>query len=331
MLDKGFYIGNVFIKNKVVLGPMAGICNAPFRTMIHKFGCGLVMAEMVSEKAVNFRNEKTLKMLYVDPEERPMSMQIFGGDNPQTFIEAAKYVDENCDCDIIDINMGCPVPKVTKNEAGSKLMMFPERVFEIVSGVVKAVNKPVTVKMRIGWDSNSINVVEIAKICEKAGASAVAVHGRTAKQMYTGEADWSYIKQVKDAVKTIPVIGNGDIKSPEDAKAMIEQTGCDAVMISRAVLGNPWIIKNTVDYFQTGTYDTFPTIEERFETIKKHFNNLIELKGEEVATREIRQHIGWYTKGLKNSTYFREKLSNIREKKDLDDLLENYLKDNYQI
>ena len=325
MLSKGFYIGDIYVKNKIILGPMAGICNAPFRKMIHDFGAGLVYAEMVSEKAINFRNEKTLKMLYVDPNERPLSMQIFGGDDPKSFIEAAKYVDKNCDADIIDINMGCPVPKVTKNEAGAKLMQYPDRVFEIVKGVVDSVSKPVTVKMRIGWDHNSINVEEIAKTIERAGAKAIAIHGRTAKQMYTGKADWSYIKKVKKSV-SIPVIGNGDVKSPEDAKRMLDETGCDAVMISRAALGNPWMIKDCVSFLNEGSYSSNPNIDERFNVVKKHFNDLVKLKGEEIATREIRQHLGWYTKGLPNSSFFRGKLADIKDKQVLFDLIEEYKK-----
>lgn len=329
MESKGFYIDDIYIKNRIILGPMAGICNSPFRKMIHDFGAGLVYAEMVSEKAINFRNEKTLNMLYVDPYEKPLAMQIFGGDDPNSFIEAAKYVDKNCDADIIDINMGCPVPKITKNEAGAKLMQYPDKIYEIVSGVVSAVSKPVTVKMRLGWSHENINVVELAKLIEKAGAKAIAIHGRTAKQMYTGQADWSYIKKVKEVVN-IPVIGNGDVKTPEDAKRMLEETNCDAVMISRGALGNPWMIKNCVDYLSTGQYSLVPTINERFDVVKNHFDGLVELKGENIATREIRQHLGWYTKGLSNSKFFRDKLSTIVSKDDLFSLIEEYKIRNFE-
>lgn len=324
----GFYIGNVFVKNKIILGPMAGICNSAFRKMIHNFGAGLVYAEMVSEKAINYKNEKTLKMLYVDPQERPLSMQIFGAADKDSFVQAAKFVEKNCKCDIIDINMGCPVPKVTKNEAGAKLMQNPQAVYELVKAVVEAVHLPVSVKMRIGWDNESINVVEVAKVIEKAGAKAIAVHGRTAKQMYSGQANWSYIKDVKQAV-SIPVIGNGDVKTPEDAKRMLEETGCDAVMIARGALGNPWLIKNCVDFLKLGNYNEVPDFEERFNVMEQHFSDLVSLKGEEVATREIRQHLAWYTKGLKNSTFFRQRLSEINSKDKLFQLIEQYKAENY--
>lgn len=325
MENKGFYIGNVYVKNQIILGPMAGICNSAFRKMIHNFGAGLVYAEMVSEKAINYKNEKTLKMLYVDPQERPLSMQIFGSADKNSFVQAAKFVEQNCDCDIIDINMGCPVPKVTKNEAGAKLMQYPDKVYELVKAVVEAVSMPVSVKIRIGWDNNSINVVEVAKKIELAGAKAIAVHGRTAKQMYSGKANWDYIRQVKEVV-TIPVIGNGDVLTPEDAKRMLIETNCDAVMISRGALGNPWLIKNCVDYLQTNKYNEFPQIEERFKVMETHFDDLVKLKGEEIATREIRQHLAWYTKGLKNSTFFRQKLSLINSKETLFELVEQYKK-----
>lgn len=227
-------IGDIEINNKVVLAPMAGVCNAAFRLTVKEFGAGLVCAEMVSDKAILFNNEKTMKMLYIDENERPLSLQIFGGEK-ETLVEAAKYVDQNTTADIIDINMGCPVSKIIKCEAGARWLLDPPKIYEMVSAVVEAVNKPVTVKMRIGWDDDHIYAVENAKMIEKAGAAAIAVHGRTRVQMYEGHADWSVIKQVKEAV-SIPVIGNGDVTSPERAKQMLEETGVDAVMIGREAL-----------------------------------------------------------------------------------------------
>ncbi len=232
-----FNIGNVKIKNKVVIAPMAGVSNIAFRTIMKDFGAGLIYAEMVSDKALSFRNEKTLKMIEVINEERPLTLQVFGGDE-KSIVEGAMIIDKESDCDIIDINMGCPVNKIVKNDAGAKLMLEPQKIYNIVKAVVGNVKKPVTVKMRSGWSNDTIYAVEIAKLCEKAGAKAIAIHGRTRSQMYTGKADWDIIKQVKEAVK-IPVIGNGDILTPEDAKRMIDDTNCDAVMIGRGVLGNP--------------------------------------------------------------------------------------------
>ena len=238
-------IGNVEIKNQVVMAPMAGITNIAFRKLIKSFGAGLVVSEMISDKAICYRNEKTLDMLAIDEDEHPMSLQLFGGE-VSSMVEAAKYLEEHTNADIIDLNSGCPVNKVLKAGAGSDWLRDPERAYEIVHAIVESVHLPVTIKMRIGFDSKHINVVEYAKLMEKAGVSAIAVHGRTRSQFYEGHADWSYIKQVKEAV-SIPVIGNGDITSPLDAKRMIEETGCDAIMIGRAALGNPWISKRTVD------------------------------------------------------------------------------------
>ena len=244
-------IGNVEIKNKIVLAPMAGICNNAYRRIIKEMGCGLITCEMVSDKAIMYGSKKTIDMLYMTEDERPISQQIFGSDK-ESFIVAAKYIYENMHPDIIDINMGCPVPKVAlKSQAGSALLKNPDKVYEIVKSVVDSVPIPVTVKIRSGWDSNSINAVEIAKVCEKAGACAITVHGRTRAQGYSGLADWNIIKAVKDSV-SIPVIGNGDVKSCYDAKRMLDLTGCDAVMIGRGVLGNPWLIKECVDYLEKG-------------------------------------------------------------------------------
>ena len=275
-------IGNIKITNKVVLAPMAGISNSAYRRICKEMGCGLIYAEMVSDKAITFSNKKTLDMLYMTDEERPLAQQIFGSD-VDSFVEAAKYINDNMHPDIIDINMGCPVPKVAvRSQAGSALLKNPDKIFEIVSAVVNAVDVPVTVKIRSGWDSKSINAVEVAKLIEKAGASAICVHPRTRSQGYSGRADWNIIKQVKDAVN-IPVIGNGDIKTPEDAKKMIEETNCDAVMIGRGVLGNPWLIKNTINYLDGK--DIFEvSLVDRVDMCIKHLNLLLDLSLKHLIT-----------------------------------------------
>ena len=266
-------IGNVEIANQVVLAPMAGICNSSFRIICKEMGCGLVYAEMVSDKAIMYENQKTIDMLYMTDLERPITQQIFGTDK-DSFVIAAKYIYENMHPDIIDINMGCPVPKVAvRAQAGAALLKSPEKIKEIVEAVVAAVPIPVTVKIRSGWDSNHINAVDVAKIVEEAGASAICVHPRTRMQGYSGKADWKIIKQVKENVK-IPVIGNGDIKCAEDAKRMLDETFCDAVMIGRGVLGNPWLIKQTVDYLDGKTDIVKPTYEEKIDMCIKHLKYL---------------------------------------------------------
>ena len=264
-------IGNVEISNQVVLAPMAGICNSAYRQICKEMGCGLIYAEMVSDKAITYNNQKTIDMLYMTDMERPISQQIFGSDK-ESFVAAAKYIEQNMHPDIIDINMGCPVPKVAvKAQAGSALLKDPIKIYDIVSSVVSSVSVPVTVKIRSGWDSKHINAVEVAKIVEKAGASAICVHPRTRSQGYSGKADWNIIKEVKQSV-SIPVIGNGDIKCPEDAKKMIDETNCDAVMIGRGVLGNPWLIRNTVSYLDGGEI-TLPSINDRIDMCLKHLEN----------------------------------------------------------
>lgn len=299
-------IGNVKISNQVVLAPMAGICNSAYRQICKDMGCGLIYAEMVSDKAITYSNQKTIDMLYMTEKERPISQQIFGSDK-ESFVEAAKFIEKEMKPDIIDINMGCPVPKVAvRAQAGSALLKDPDKIFDIVSSVVSAVNVPVTVKIRSGWDSNHINAVEVAKVIEKAGASAICVHPRTRSQGYSGKADWNIIKEVKENV-SIPVIGNGDIKSPEDAKRMLEETKCDAVMIGRGVLGNPWLIKNIVNYLD-GKEVIDVSIVDRIDMCLKHLKLLDSLKNEKLACLEIRNHISWYFKGIKGANELKNKV-----------------------
>ena len=319
-----FKIGDVEIKNRVVLAPMAGVCNSAFRRIIKEMGCGLLYAEMVSDKALVYDNEKTKDMLYMTEEERPIAQQIFGSDK-ESFVKAAKIIEESMHPDIIDINMGCPVPKVAlRAQAGSALLKNPEKIREIVKAVKDAVTVPVTVKIRSGWDKNSINAMEVAKVCEEAGASLIAVHARTRSQGYSGNADWNIIKEVKGNVN-IPVIGNGDILSAQDAKRMIEETGCDAVMIGRATLGNPYIIKQIVTYLETGVLLDDQNPKERLETCLKHFKYLCEIKPEKVATLEMRTHAAWYLKGLPNSANIKNQLYKITKSSEFIDIIKDYM------
>lgn len=316
-------IGNIEMKNNVVLAPMAGVCNPAFRLIAKEFGTGLVCAEMVSDKAVVHGNEKTMKMLYVDDQEKPLSLQIFGGEK-ESLVAAAKYVDKNTNADIIDINMGCPVPKVVSCDAGAKWLLDPNKIEEMVSAVVEAVDKPVTVKMRIGWDDDHIYAVQNAQAVERAGGQAVAVHGRTRVQMYEGKANWDIIGDVKKNVK-IPVIGNGDVVTPEDAKRMLELTGCDGVMIGRGALGNPWMLYRTVHYLETGELLPDPTAKEKIEICLLHADRLIALKGEKIAIQEMRKHAAWYLKGLKNSAWVRQKINEQETREGLGKLLNEYV------
>ena len=320
-----FKIGNVEIKNNIVLAPMAGVCNSAFRKIIKEMGCGLIYAEMVSDKALVYENKKTEDMLYMEEMERPIAQQIFGSDK-ESFIIAAKKICKTMKPDIIDINMGCPVPKVAiKSQAGSALLKNPEKIREIVSAVVNSVDVPVTVKIRSGWDSKSINAVEVAKICEEAGASAITVHGRTRSQGYTGKVDLDIIKMVKEAV-SIPVIGNGDIIDIESAKKMFEYTKCDAIMIGRGVLGNPWLIKQLDSYFKDGSIIEKPTCEEKIEMCLKHLDYLLKIKNEKVAILEMRSHIAWYLKGIPNNNLIKDEIFKSDTVEEIKKILNNYLK-----
>ena len=299
MSEKPFQIGNHVMDNRVVLAPMAGICNSAFRLTVKEFGAGLVYAEMISDKGIVQKNERTMNMLYIDERENPLSLQIFGAEK-ETLVEAAKYVDQNTNADIIDINMGCPVSKIIKCEAGAKLLLDPEKIYEMVAAVVDNVKKPVSVKMRTGWDLDHLYAVQNAQAIERAGGSAVAVHGRTRVQMYEGHADWDIIRQVKENVN-IPVIGNGDVETPQDAKRMLEQTGVDGVMIGRAALGDPWMIYRTVEYLESGELKPEPSVREKMDVCLIHFERLLALKGENIAVREMRKHASWYLKGIRGN------------------------------
>lgn len=317
-----FKIGNIEIENPVVMAPMAGITNMAFRRIIKEFGAGLVYSEMVSDKALCYGNTKTIEMLQIDENEHPVSIQLFGGE-VATMVQAAKFIDEHSNCDIIDINMGCPVNKVLKADAGSKLLLYPDKIYEIVKGIVENVSKPVTVKIRSGFDHDHINAVEVAKLIEKAGASAIAIHGRTRSQMYEGKADWDIIRQVKEAVN-IPVIGNGDIRSVEDAKRMFEQTNVDAIMVGRAALGNPWLIKQIVESLKTDKILPEPTYQEKIAQCLAHGRRLMEIEPEKIAMFQMRGHAPWYIKGLKSSARVKNELSKIDTFEQLEHILKEY-------
>lgn len=316
-------IGNIELENNVVLAPMAGVCNPAFRLIAKEFGCGLVCAEMVSDKAIVHGNQRTMQMLEVDEREKPLSLQVFSGDK-ETLVQAAEFVEKYTNADIIDINMGCPVPKITKCDAGAKWLLDPSKIEEMVTAVVQAVRMPVTVKMRMGWDHDHVYAVENAKAIERAGAKAVSLHGRTREQMYEGEADWGIIHDVKRAV-TIPVIGNGDIFTPHDAKRMLDLTGCDGVMIGRGALGNPWMLDRTVRYLTEGELLPDPTPREKMDVAILHMDRLIRLKGERVAVQEMRKHAAWYLKGMPGSAKVRNRINHEETRDGMQAILFEYV------
>ena len=311
-------IGNVELDNPYILAPMAGVTDLPFRLLCREQGAGLLCMEMVSAKAIQYNNKNTKALLEIHPEERPVSLQLFGSE-PDVISEIAKQIEE-LPFAILDINMGCPVPKIVRNGEGSALMKNPKLVHEIVNKTVKAIQKPVTVKIRKGFDDTCINAVEIAKIIEDAGAAAVAVHGRTREQYYSGKADWDIIRQVKEAV-SIPVIGNGDVVSGESALAMMEQTGCDGVMIGRGSQGNPWIFSELLAYEKTGVMPERPDREEIKNMILRHARLQLEYKGEYLGIREMRKHVAWYTTGMPNSAKLRNEINAVESYEQLEKLL----------
>ncbi len=316
-------IGSVEIPNRIVVAPMAGITNSAFRVTVKEFGAGLVVCEMISDRGIQLRNKKTLEMLFIDETEHPLSIQIFGG-NKASLVEAAQFVAENTTADIIDINMGCPVNKIIKAEAGAKWLLDPDKVYEMVHAVSSAIDKPVTVKMRIGWDEQHVFAVENAQAAEAAGAAAIGMHGRTRVQMYEGSADWDVLKQVKQSI-TIPFMGNGDVKTPEDAKRMLEEVGADAVMIGRAALGNPWMIHRTKQYLETGELLPEPTPREKISTAKLHLERLADLKGEKIASREFRQHAAYYLKGISRAAKVKAAINQAEDKQTIFDLLDAFV------
>jgi len=319
---KPLKIGSVTLPNNLILAPMAGVTDLPFRLLCKEQGAGLLCMEMVSAKAIMYKNRNTESLLEINPRENPVSLQLFGSD-PEIISKIAHQI-ENRPFDILDLNMGCPVPKIVNNGEGSALMKNPKLAGEIIRETVKAIDKPVTVKIRKGFDDEHINAVEMAKIAEDAGAAAVAVHGRTREQFYSGKADWDIIRQVKEAV-SIPVIGNGDLLTAEDVIAMEEQTGCDGFMIARGAQGNPWIFRQILHYFETGEHLAKPSLEEVTQMILRHARMMLEFKGEYIGIREIRKHAAWYTAGYPNSARLRVAINNVESFEALEELLMNNL------
>lgn len=321
---KPLKIGSVTLPNNLILAPMAGVTDLPFRLLCKEQGVGLLCMEMVSAKAILYKNRNTESLLEIDPRENPVSLQLFGSD-PEIISKIAHQIEDK-PFDILDLNMGCPVPKIVNNGEGSALMKNPKLAGEIIRETVKAIDKPVTVKIRKGFDDEHINAVEMAKIAEDAGAAAVAVHGRTREQFYSGRADWDIIRQVKEAV-SIPVIGNGDLLTAEDVIAMEAQTGCDGFMIARGAQGNPWIFRQILHYFETGEHLTKPTLEEVTQMILRHARMMLEFKGEYIGIREIRKHAAWYTAGYPNSARLRVAINNVESFEALEELLMNNLEE----
>ena len=317
-------IGNLNLDNRVFLSPMAGVTDLPFRLICKEQDCGMLYTEMVNAKALCYDDQNTKKMLKIEEEEHPVAIQIFGSD-PEYMGGAAKILNQYPN-EILDINMGCPAPKVVKNGDGSALLKNPELAAKVLKAVVGNSEKPVTLKIRKGWDDTCINAVEIAKIAEDCGISAIAIHGRTREQYYSGKADWDIIRQVKENV-SIPVIGNGDVFEVEDAINMLNQTNCDAIMIGRGAQGNPWIFKRINHYMQTGEILPEPTLEEKINTAKKHLKLAVEEHGEYVAVREMRKHIAWYLKGLRNSARVRDEINKIESYEEVVNKLESYMQD----
>ena len=311
-------IGNVELKNRYILAPMAGVTDLPFRLLCKEQGAGLLCMEMISAKALQYKNRNTKALLQIDPREYPVSLQLFGAD-PDIISEQAKAIEE-LPFQILDINMGCPVPKVVKNGEGSALMKNPRLVYDVVYKTVRAISKPVTVKIRKGFDEDHVNAVEIAKIIEEAGGAAVAVHGRTREQYYSGKADWDIIRQVKEAV-SIPVIGNGDVTGSLAAEQLLEETGCDGVMIGRGCQGNPWIFRELNEYEETGKVPHRPSKKEIKEMMLRHAQLQIELKGDYLGIREMRKHVAWYTKGMEGSAKLRDEINRVESYEELEKLL----------
>lgn len=315
-------IGNVELTNRVFLAPMAGVTDMPFRVLCKEQGCGLVYTEMVSAKGMHYNDQKSTQLTLLDEKEKPGAVQIFGSE-PEILAEVASRLDKS-DASIIDINMGCPAPKITKNGEGSALMRKPELVARIVKAVSSATQKPVTVKIRKGWDDATINAIQIAQIAEENGACAVAVHGRTREQYYSGKADWDIIKQVKSSV-SIPVIGNGDVVGPIEAKCLFEETGCDAIMVGRGAQGNPWIFNQINSYLEEGKIVQMPTAQQKIEMIIRHMNMLIEHKGERTGILEMRSHIAWYIKGLRDAAHTKQKIFTLTDKEEIFSVLQSFL------